>query len=79
MARSDWKRPALTPLADGMKRIRLTIAYDGSLFNGWQCQTNGVGVQDVFGHSGSAWEVLRQFGLSSDNIAATARALLRES
>ena len=47
MARSDWKRPALTPLADGMKRIRLTIAYDGSLFNGWQCQTNGVGVQDV--------------------------------
>ena len=38
-----------------------------------------VGVQDVFGHSGPAWEVLRQFGLSSDNIAATARALLRES
>ncbi len=47
MARSDWKRPPLVPLADGLKRISLTIAYDGSRFNGWQCQTNGVGVQDV--------------------------------
>ena len=35
-----------------------------------------VGVQDVFGHSGPAWEVLRQFGLSADNIAATAKELL---
>ena len=36
-----------------------------------------VGVQDVFGHSGPAWEVLRQFGLSADHIAAQARALVR--
>lgn len=47
MARTDWKRPALTPLAEGMKRVRLTLSYDGSLFNGWQSQDNGVGVQDV--------------------------------
>ncbi len=35
-----------------------------------------VGVQDVFGHSGPAWEVLRQFGLTAENIAAKARELL---
>lgn len=49
MARTDWKRPPLTPLAEGMKRVKLTLAYDGSLFNGWQCQNNGLGVQDVLG------------------------------
>lgn len=47
MARTDWRRPALLPLEDGYKRVRLLVAYDGSLFNGWQCQSNGVGVQDV--------------------------------
>ncbi len=35
-----------------------------------------VGVHDVFGHSGPAWEVLRQFGLTAENIAAKARELL---
>ena len=47
MARSDWRRPELTPLEDGYKRVKLTVSYDGSAFNGWQCQSNGVGVQDV--------------------------------
>ncbi|MEG1745276.1 MAG: transketolase family protein, partial [Ruthenibacterium sp.] len=35
-----------------------------------------VGVNDVFGHSGPAVELLRQFGLSAENIAATARTML---
>lgn len=28
-------------------RIKLTIAYDGTAYHGFQCQTNGVAVQDV--------------------------------
>ncbi len=47
MARSDWKRPAIVKVEEGWKRIKLTLSYDGSAYNGWQCQKNGVGVQDV--------------------------------
>lgn len=35
-----------------------------------------IGVNDEFGHSGPAGELLKAFGLSSDNIAAQARAML---
>ena len=44
-----------------------------------QCPTKmrRVGVKDVFGHSGPAWELLSQFGLRSDAIAAAARELVR--
>lgn len=28
-------------------RIRLKVAYEGTAYNGFQCQKNGVGVQDV--------------------------------
>ncbi len=35
-----------------------------------------VGVQDVFGHSGPALELLKQFGLTSENIAVQAKRLL---
>ncbi len=28
-------------------RIKLTIAYDGTNYHGFQCQTNGVAIQDV--------------------------------
>ncbi len=34
-----------------------------------------VGVQDEFGHSGPAWEVLRQFGLSAQGIVDAVRSL----
>ena len=35
-----------------------------------------VGVEDVFGHSGPAWEVLKQFGLSAEHIAETVGSLI---
>lgn len=37
-----------------------------------------IGVKDVFGHSGPAWDLLEQFGLRSDAIAAAARELVRK-
>lgn len=33
-----------------MKRVRLTIAYDGTNYCGWQSQNNAVAVQDVLNH-----------------------------
>ncbi len=43
-----------------------------------QCPTpmRRVGVQDVFGHSGPALEVLKEFGLCAENIVKTAKELL---
>lgn len=46
MARTDWRRPPLEPLEEGVRRIRMTVAYDGMNYNGWQRQPNGVGVSD---------------------------------
>ena len=45
---------------------------------GERCPTpmRRVGVRDVFGHSGPAWELLAQFGLRADAIAAAARELM---
>ena len=36
-----------------------------------------IGVNDEFGHSGPAAELLKQFGLSSENIVATAKELCK--
>lgn len=30
-----------------MKRVRLTIAYDGTNYCGWQVQINGITVEEV--------------------------------
>ena len=30
-----------------MKRIKLTVAYDGTNYCGWQVQPNGITVQEV--------------------------------
>ena len=46
MPRTDWRRPPLEPLEEGVRRIRMTVAYDGQYYNGWQRQPNGVGVSD---------------------------------
>ena len=45
---------------------------------GEQCPTKmrRVGVKDVFGHSGPAWELLEQFGLRSDAIVAAVKELV---
>jgi transketolase len=36
-----------------------------------------IGVNDEFGHSGPAVDLLKQFGLSADNIVATAKELCK--
>lgn len=41
---------------------------------GIACRVQRVGVNDEFGHSGSAKELLKQFGLSAEHIAETALA-----
>ncbi|MDD4573471.1 MAG: tRNA pseudouridine(38-40) synthase TruA [Sphaerochaeta sp.] len=46
MARTDWRRPPLLPLEEGVRRIRMTVAYDGQHYNGWQKQINGLGISD---------------------------------
>ena len=46
---------------------------------GEQCPTRmrRVGVKDVFGHSGPAWDLLEQFGLRSDAIVSAVHDVLR--
>ncbi|MGB4407889.1 MAG: tRNA pseudouridine(38-40) synthase TruA [Sphaerochaeta sp.] len=46
MPRTDWRRPPLAPLEEGSRRIRMTVAYDGQHYNGWQRQTNGMGISE---------------------------------
>ena len=29
------------------RKYRVTIAYDGTAYSGWQCQENAVGIQQV--------------------------------
>ncbi len=36
----------MEPLEEGLRRIRMTVAYDGQYYNGWQRQPNGVGISD---------------------------------
>ncbi len=47
MARSDWRRPDLQPLGEGLRRIRLTVSYLGTNYCGWQRQHNGIAVAAV--------------------------------
>ena len=30
-----------------LRRIRLTVAYDGTNYNGWQYQPNGITIEEV--------------------------------
>ena len=36
-----------------------------------------IGVMDKFGHSGPAWEVLRDYGLSAEHIVDTVNEMLK--
>ena len=47
--------------------------------NGVGAKVRRVGVQDEFGHSGPAREVLRQFGLCAENIADVTMSLYNEA
>lgn len=41
-----------------MKRVKLTVAYDGTKYHGWQIQPNGVTIEEVLNHHLS--ELLRE-------------------
>ena len=34
-----------------MKRIKLTVAYDGTAYRGWQLQPNGITIEEVLNRS----------------------------
>jgi transketolase len=38
--------------------------------------TGAIGVQDRFGDSGAPWELIKEFGVSAEHIAAKARELM---
>ena len=52
-------------------------AVCGVLSEKLPCQVRRLGVQDQFGHSGPAAEVLRDYGLSAEAIAAAIRDMVR--
>ena len=54
------------------------LGEDVAAVLGEQCPVpmRRVGVKDVFGHSGPAWELLEQFGLRSDAIIAAVKELV---
>ena len=33
-----------------MKRVKLTVAYDGTNYHGWQIQPNAVTIEEVLNH-----------------------------
>ncbi len=45
MPRKDWKRPAIERVPEGLRRIKLTVSYDGRAYHGWQAQDNAASVQ----------------------------------
>lgn len=46
--RSEWKRPDFKEeLEEGVRRIRLDVCYDGTLFQGFQSQANKTSVEDA--------------------------------
>jgi transketolase len=39
--------------------------------------TGAIGIQDRFGDSGAPWELIKEFGVSAEHIAAKARELMK--
>ena len=58
-----------------MKRIKLTIAYDGSNYVGWQFQTNGISIEQILNEhlSGLLGENIRVTGCSRTDAGVHAR------
>ena len=52
-------------------------AVCGVLSEKLPCYVRRMGVQDQYGHSGPAAEVLRDYGLSAEAIAAAVREIVR--
>ena len=50
-------------------------AVCGVISENYPVPVKRIGVNDVFGHSGPAGELLKQFGLSAENIVKNARAM----
>ena len=68
MARTDWHRPSEFSAPENMRRVALTLRYNGSLFYGWQSQTDGKGVQDELEKA-----VLKLTGLSEVTVVGSGR------
>ncbi len=58
-----------------MRRIMLTIAYDGSAYCGFQIQNNGITVQEVINNALSEWlgEEIKIIGASRTDAGVSAR------
>ena len=41
------------------------------------CEFHKIGVQDRFGTSGPAWDVLREYGLTAESITAKIMEIVR--
>ena len=50
-----------------MKRIKLTVAYDGTAYCGWQVQPNGVTIEEILNReiSGLTGEEIRVIGATA--------------
>ncbi len=68
MARSDWHRPSEFSAPENMRRVALTLCYNGSLFHGWQSQTDSMGVQDELEKA-----VLKLTGLDEVTVVGSGR------
>jgi tRNA pseudouridine38-40 synthase len=44
-------RPTCFPIKEGQRRIKITVAYDGAAFHGWQRQPHSRSVQEEIEHA----------------------------
>ena len=68
MARKDWHRPSEFSAPQNMRRVSLTLRYNGSLFCGWQSQNNERSVQDELEKA-----VLKLTGLNEVSVVGSGR------
>ena len=60
------------------RKYKLTIAYDGTSYSGWQCQQNAVGIQQVVEEALTYFEgaAVRIFGSSRTDAGVHARGFV---